>query len=79
MEENVMGLQADVDLAAERNQNLTSAQKELLHWHQRLCQMSSSTIQWLARSGYLAVKNPDAVVCQAEEEASQGYQEPTEP
>eukprot|EP00957_Ditylum_brightwellii_P196503 14972390-Ditylum_brightwellii.AAC.1 len=36
MEENVMGLQAAVDLAAEENQNLTSAQKELLHWHQRL-------------------------------------------
>eukprot|EP00957_Ditylum_brightwellii_P015678 1182744-Ditylum_brightwellii.AAC.1 len=36
MEENVMGLQVDVDLAAKKNQNLTSAQKELLHWHQRL-------------------------------------------
>eukprot|EP00957_Ditylum_brightwellii_P182232 13883663-Ditylum_brightwellii.AAC.1 len=32
-----MGLQAAVDLAAEKNQNLTSFQKELLHWHQRLC------------------------------------------
>eukprot|EP00957_Ditylum_brightwellii_P145552 11082578-Ditylum_brightwellii.AAC.1 len=37
MEENVMGLQAAVDLAAKKNQILTSAQKELLHWHQRLC------------------------------------------
>eukprot|EP00957_Ditylum_brightwellii_P048849 3706303-Ditylum_brightwellii.AAC.1 len=37
MEENVMGFQSSVDLAAERKQNLTSAQKELLHWHQRLC------------------------------------------
>eukprot|EP00957_Ditylum_brightwellii_P103413 7879785-Ditylum_brightwellii.AAC.1 len=36
MEENMMGLQAAVDLAAEKNKNLTSAQKELLHWHQRL-------------------------------------------
>eukprot|EP00957_Ditylum_brightwellii_P006212 470410-Ditylum_brightwellii.AAC.1 len=37
MEENAMGLQVAVDFAAEKNQNLTSAQKELLHWHQRLC------------------------------------------
>eukprot|EP00957_Ditylum_brightwellii_P049200 3732960-Ditylum_brightwellii.AAC.1 len=37
MEENVMGLQAAVDIAAEKNQNLKSAQKELLHWQQRLC------------------------------------------
>eukprot|EP00957_Ditylum_brightwellii_P108186 8254198-Ditylum_brightwellii.AAC.1 len=46
IEENVMGLQAAVDLVAEQSQNLTSAQKELLHW----CQ----------RSGHLPVKNPDA-------------------
>eukprot|EP00957_Ditylum_brightwellii_P188510 14351251-Ditylum_brightwellii.AAC.1 len=37
MEENVMRFQAAVHLAAEKNQNLTSAQKELLHWHQWLC------------------------------------------
>eukprot|EP00957_Ditylum_brightwellii_P105775 8066632-Ditylum_brightwellii.AAC.1 len=37
MEENVMGLQEALDLATEKNQNLTSAQKDLLHWHQRLC------------------------------------------
>eukprot|EP00957_Ditylum_brightwellii_P051849 3932050-Ditylum_brightwellii.AAC.1 len=61
MEENMMGLQANVDLAAEKNQNLTAAQKELLHWHQRLCHASFSTIQWLARSGHLLVKNPDVV------------------
>eukprot|EP00957_Ditylum_brightwellii_P180121 13720806-Ditylum_brightwellii.AAC.1 len=61
MEENVMGFQSAVDLAAEKNQNLTSAQKELLHWHQRLCHVSSSTIQWLARSGHLPVKNPNAM------------------
>eukprot|EP00957_Ditylum_brightwellii_P139382 10622399-Ditylum_brightwellii.AAC.1 len=60
MEENAMGLQAAVDLVAEKNQNLISDQKELLHWHQRLCHVSSSTIQWLARSGHLPVKNPDA-------------------
>eukprot|EP00957_Ditylum_brightwellii_P204794 15340869-Ditylum_brightwellii.AAC.1 len=61
MEKNVIGLQAAVDLAAEKNQNLTSAQKGLLHWHQRLCHVSFSIIQWLARSGHLPVKNPDAV------------------
>eukprot|EP00957_Ditylum_brightwellii_P135339 10319750-Ditylum_brightwellii.AAC.1 len=61
MEENVMGLQAAVDLAAEKNQDLTSAQKELLHLHQRLCHVNFSTIQWLSRSGHLPVKNPDAV------------------
>eukprot|EP00957_Ditylum_brightwellii_P052847 4006411-Ditylum_brightwellii.AAC.1 len=44
IEENVMGHQAAVDLAAEQTQNLTSAQKELLHWHQRLCHESFSTI-----------------------------------
>eukprot|EP00957_Ditylum_brightwellii_P032510 2463517-Ditylum_brightwellii.AAC.1 len=37
MEENVMGLQTAVKLAAEKNQNLTTVQKELLHQHQRLC------------------------------------------
>eukprot|EP00957_Ditylum_brightwellii_P143070 10901006-Ditylum_brightwellii.AAC.1 len=31
MEKNLMGLQAAVDLAAKKNQNLTSAQKELLY------------------------------------------------
>eukprot|EP00957_Ditylum_brightwellii_P079656 6057058-Ditylum_brightwellii.AAC.1 len=50
MEENMMGLQVVVDLAAEKNQNLTSAQKKLLHWHQRLCHMR-----------HLPVKNPDTV------------------
>eukprot|EP00957_Ditylum_brightwellii_P120648 9203156-Ditylum_brightwellii.AAC.1 len=60
IEENMMGLQAAVDLAAEKNLNLTSAQTELFHWHQRLCHVSFSTIQWLARSGHLPVKNPDA-------------------
>eukprot|EP00957_Ditylum_brightwellii_P158569 12069692-Ditylum_brightwellii.AAC.1 len=61
MEKNVMGLQAAVDLAAEINQKLKSAQKELLHWHRRLYHASFSIIQWLARSGHLPVKNPDAV------------------
>jgi hypothetical protein len=61
MEENMIGLKAAVDLAAEKNQNLTSAQKELLHWHQRLCHVSFLTIQWLARSGHLPVKNLDVV------------------
>eukprot|EP00957_Ditylum_brightwellii_P019816 1495007-Ditylum_brightwellii.AAC.1 len=61
MEENVMGLQAAVDLAAEKNHNLTSAQKELLHWHQWLCHVSFSTIQRLAKLGHLPIKNPDAV------------------
>eukprot|EP00957_Ditylum_brightwellii_P180613 13757937-Ditylum_brightwellii.AAC.1 len=79
MKENMMGLQATVDSAAEKNQNLTSAQKDLIHWHRRLCHMSFSTIQWLARLGHLHVKNPDIMVCQAEEETPQGYQEPTEP
>eukprot|EP00957_Ditylum_brightwellii_P148695 11321119-Ditylum_brightwellii.AAC.1 len=60
IEENVMGLQIAVYLAAEQNQNLTSAQKELLCWHQRLCHVNVSTIQWLARLGHLPVKNPDA-------------------
>eukprot|EP00957_Ditylum_brightwellii_P138746 10576373-Ditylum_brightwellii.AAC.2 len=32
IEENVMGLQAAVDLTVEQYQNLTLAQKELLHW-----------------------------------------------
>eukprot|EP00957_Ditylum_brightwellii_P138153 10531556-Ditylum_brightwellii.AAC.1 len=61
IEENAMGLQTAVDLAGEQNQNLASAQKELIHWHQRLCHVSISTIQWLARSWHLSVKNPDAV------------------
>eukprot|EP00957_Ditylum_brightwellii_P002939 224403-Ditylum_brightwellii.AAC.1 len=61
MEDNVMGLQVAVGLSAEKSQNLTSAQKELLHWYQRLCHVSFSTIQWLVRSGHLPVKNPDAV------------------
>eukprot|EP00957_Ditylum_brightwellii_P157285 11970103-Ditylum_brightwellii.AAC.1 len=61
IEESVMEIQAAVILAAEQNQNLTSAQKDLLHWHQRLCCVSFSTIQWLARLGHLPVKNPDAV------------------
>eukprot|EP00957_Ditylum_brightwellii_P141198 10757794-Ditylum_brightwellii.AAC.1 len=61
MEENVMGLQAAVDLAAEKNQDQTSAQKELLRWHQRLCHVSFPTIQWLARSGHLPIKNPEMV------------------
>eukprot|EP00957_Ditylum_brightwellii_P047915 3639177-Ditylum_brightwellii.AAC.1 len=61
MEENVMGLLAAVDLAAEKNQNLTPAQKELLNWHQSLCHVGFSTIKWLARSGHLPVKNPDGV------------------
>eukprot|EP00957_Ditylum_brightwellii_P024100 1817576-Ditylum_brightwellii.AAC.1 len=65
MEENMMGLQTAVNLAAEKNQNLTSAQNKLLHWHQRLCHVSFSTIQWLARSGHSPVKNSDAVgMCQ---------------
>eukprot|EP00957_Ditylum_brightwellii_P086624 6591005-Ditylum_brightwellii.AAC.1 len=60
IEGNVMGIQAAVDLAAEQSQNLTSAQKELLYWQQMLCYVSFSTSQWLARSGHLPVKNPDA-------------------
>eukprot|EP00957_Ditylum_brightwellii_P181022 13790537-Ditylum_brightwellii.AAC.1 len=44
MEETVMGLQAAVNLTAEKNQNLTSAQKELLNWHQWLCHVSFPTI-----------------------------------
>eukprot|EP00957_Ditylum_brightwellii_P051236 3884719-Ditylum_brightwellii.AAC.1 len=59
IEVNVVRLQAAVDLAAEKNQTLTSAQKKLLHWHQRLCYVSVLTIQWLAASGHLPVKIPD--------------------
>eukprot|EP00957_Ditylum_brightwellii_P161477 12295140-Ditylum_brightwellii.AAC.1 len=51
MEGNVLGFQAAVDLAAEKKH----------HWHQQLCHVNFSTIQWLARSGHLPIKNPDAV------------------
>eukprot|EP00957_Ditylum_brightwellii_P141477 10777888-Ditylum_brightwellii.AAC.1 len=61
IEETVRGFQAALDLASSNNQNLSSAQKELLRWHQCLGHISFRQIQWLARSGKLPVKNPKAV------------------
>ena len=61
VKETVQALQASIETAAESNSNLTSAQKELITWHQRLGHISFATIQWLARSGKLPCKNPKAV------------------
>eukprot|EP00957_Ditylum_brightwellii_P131417 10022734-Ditylum_brightwellii.AAC.1 len=60
-EETVRGVQASLDLASSSNHNLSSAQKELLRWHQYLGHLSFRQIQWLARAGKLPVKNPKAV------------------
>eukprot|EP00957_Ditylum_brightwellii_P134065 10221097-Ditylum_brightwellii.AAC.1 len=50
IEETVWGLQAALDLASSSNQNLSSAWKELLQWHQCLGHISFRQIQLLAKA-----------------------------
>eukprot|EP00957_Ditylum_brightwellii_P044658 3385776-Ditylum_brightwellii.AAC.2 len=49
-EEIVQCLQAALYLASSSNQNLSSAHKELMRWHQCLGHISFRQIQWLARA-----------------------------
>jgi hypothetical protein len=46
-----------VSVCDERNDNLTSAQRELLLWHQKLVHADMSRIQQLCRQGILQTKN----------------------
>ena len=45
----------------ESNRNLTASQKELLKWHYRLGHVGFQWLQWLIRSGRVAVGNKSAV------------------
>eukprot|EP00957_Ditylum_brightwellii_P004905 373766-Ditylum_brightwellii.AAC.1 len=60
-EETAQRLQAALDLTSSSNQNLSSAQEELMRWHQCLRHISFRQIQWLARADKFLVKNPKAV------------------
>eukprot|EP00957_Ditylum_brightwellii_P053570 4058479-Ditylum_brightwellii.AAC.1 len=60
-EETLQCLQAALDLASSSNQNLISAQKELMRWYHCLGHINFRQIQWLADVGKFPAKNPKAV------------------
>ena len=51
------GNQINLCITAASNQNLSTSQKVLLHWHFRFGHLNFTTIQWILRSGIFG-KNP---------------------